>query len=93
MPNAFRLAVTTPILKRGDRKTVSNYRPVAQLSIMCIIMEKCIADYLTSFLNLSAQSDPHQHGFCRGKSTETQLLEVLQDWGMSLSRKHPIHVT
>ena len=92
VPNAFREALVTPIHKKGARKLLNNYRPVAQLSIMCIVMEKIVVDYLVQFLTISGQLDPEQHGFCKGKSTETQLLEATQDWGLALARKRSTHV-
>jgi len=91
VPTAFRLSVVTPVFKKGDRKKPSNYRPVSQGSVMCLVMEKLIVDYLNGFLRSTSRLDPNQHGFTRGRSTCTQLLGVIQDWGEARARGQKVH--
>lgn len=91
VPDEFRQTIVTPIFKKGNRKLVNNYRPVAQGTVMCLLMEKLVIEYLEQFLRGTNQLDSHQHGFCKGRSTETQLLEVIQDWGEARARRRQIH--
>ena len=37
VPNVFREAIVTAVLKKGDKSSVSNYRPVSQGSVSCNI--------------------------------------------------------
>ena len=35
---------------------------------------------------------PHQHGFRKGKSVETQMLECINEWTLSLDKKDSVDV-
>lgn len=80
VPHFFRRSLVTPIFKKGLKTNVENYRPIAQLSVACILFEKILASHLTNLLSLNSLVDVNQHGFRKGKSTATQLLETVQDW-------------
>lgn len=85
VPTVFRHSLITPIPKNKDRSSVDNYRPIAQGSIACIVMERIVVDYLTRHLETTGCMDEHQHGFRKNRSTATQLLEMTQEWGVMLS--------
>lgn len=72
-PTEWKKSLITPILKSGDISNVENYRPISILSTISKIFDRVILKYMqtkTSHL-LAAQ----QHGFRKGKSTITNLLE------------------
>ena len=50
-PQVLKVAQITPIYKKGNKKTCSNYRPVSLLSTFSKILEKCIYFRLSSFLS------------------------------------------
>lgn len=86
VPDLFRKSLVTPVYKKGTRTSVNNYRPIAQLSIACIIFEKLLVTHLTKFLSSNNLLDENQHGFTKGKSTGTQLLETVQDWALYINK-------
>lgn len=82
IPKFFRHSLVTPIHKSKSLSDVENYRPVAQESIACLIIEKVLAEHIFSFLSAKGLLDENQHGFTKGKSTATQLVRMTQDWAM-----------
>lgn len=86
VPQPFRLSVVTPVHKKNSLSDVDNYRPVAQEVVACLIFEKILVDHINRFLSLNNLLDHNQHGFTRGKSTSTQLLETVHDWALYKNR-------
>ena len=66
----MKCANVIPIFKSGD-----NYHPVSITSICSKIMESTIKDNTGKHLRDMNIMHPNQHGFCRGKSTATNLME------------------
>lgn len=56
----------------------SNYRPISLLSVSSKILEHYICDHITTFLKRDGFFALGQHGFHRGLSTITQLVERVQ---------------
>ena len=50
-------------------------------------MEKLVRDQLLEHLESNNLLTPHQHGFRKGRSCTTQLLEVTNDWSTALDAK------
>lgn len=75
-PEKWKMSRVVPILKKGDKFDVSNYRPVAILSNLCKVFEyvlyKRIMDYVKDKLSFN------QHGFISGRSTVTNLFVITQ---------------
>ena len=71
-PQSWKLASIVPVYKKGDRKDVSNYRPISLLSLVAKTMEKLVKPKLLEicYPNL----DDRQHGFLAGRSCTTQML-------------------
>ena len=82
LPNLWLTANITPIFKANDSSNSSNYRPVSLTSVPCKVFESIIVKALTNHTNPCIYSG--QHGFLMGRSTETQLLETLNDWTSAL---------
>ena len=61
----------SPQLKSGSKANISNYRGIAKLNIILKLFEKLLCD------RLSFQASPiltaSQHGFCKSRSTITNL--------------------
>ena len=60
---------------------------IPQTSVVCKLMERIIAADMLDFLTANGHINPHQHGFLRKRSTETNLLEALSDWTLTLNSK------
>lgn len=74
MPVNWKLANIMPVFKKDDPKLPSNYRPISSLSVVSKVLERCI--FNRCYQHLEAQLYHLQHGFLKGKSTTTQLLQV-----------------
>ena len=73
-PTNWKIANVCPVFKKGERHDVKNYRPISLLSIASKVFERCVFNRIIPFIQ--PQLTEAQHGFCSGRSTVTQLLEV-----------------
>ena len=91
VPTDWRLANITPIFKKGDKSTPSNYsRPVSITSICSKLIEDIIfSNVMDHYENNNVLVDV-QHGFRPGRSCETQLLITAQDLSKSLDNKEQV---
>jgi len=71
-PTLWKVAYISPIHKSGPAGDVSNYRPISKLSIFGKIFESIVNDHIN--ISMRSYIIPQQHGFCRGRSTITNLL-------------------
>lgn len=75
VPREWKCANVVPVFKKGNKEDVTNYRPISLLSLVDKIVERCVFDKFFPFL---ADRIYHlQHGFMKGRSTVTQLLEIV----------------
>ena len=77
IPLDWKRANVVPIFKKGDKSKVGNYRPVSLTSLVCKILESIIKDKIIDFLDENELIRDTQHGFTRGRSCLTILLEFL----------------
>ena len=78
----WKKANVSPIFKKGNSKLTENYRPISLLPVISKVQERCVASRLVPHIKNTLY--PFQHGFQKGKSCVTQLLEVFQDIGQAL---------
>lgn len=74
-PNLWKSSFIIPLYKNGGRNKIENYRPVARLSCIPKIFESIITDVVV--FNARSIICPEQHGFIRGRSTTTNLLDFV----------------
>ena len=79
VPADWRRAHITPIYKKGSKSTPGNYRPVSLTSVLCKIMESIMRDAIVVHLTRYKLIRESQHGFMRGRSCLTNLLEYLEE--------------
>lgn len=65
---------------------LSNSRPVSLMSVCCKIFEDIVAKNTGQFLEKNDLLWPFQHGFRSGLSTETQLIETIHDFCITIDR-------
>ena len=83
VPGNWKMANITPVFKQDDPSLVQNYRPISLLCTVSKVLERCVFNHCYPHL---IQFIYHlQHGFLKGRSTETQLLEVYHDILASLA--------
>jgi len=84
VPNSWKCANVVPIFKKGDKCQVSNYRPISLISTIDKAMERCVFDHLYPLVE--GRLHPLQHGFCKGRSCTTQLIQVYHQIGSVLDK-------
>lgn len=77
-PKQLKVAVVKPIYKGGERKILSNYRPISILPYISKILEKLIYIRLMAFLQENDIINECQYGFQKGLSTYMPLI-LLQE--------------
>ena len=79
VPVIWRNANICPIYKKGKRFEAVNYRPVSLTCISCKLMEHIVTSNIMSHADRHKILYPLQHGFRRGLSCETQLVDFIDD--------------
>ena len=79
IPTGFKIGKVTPIYKSGDKNLFDNYRPITVLPIISKIVEKCVYQELTEYLESNNLLSKQQFGFRKGRSTETATTLFLDD--------------
>ena len=79
VPRLLKEAKICPIHKGGDRSLAKNYRPVALTSHLIKIFEKCARNKIMEYLETHNLYSENQHGFRKGRSCLSKLLEHY-DW-------------
>jgi hypothetical protein len=85
-PDKLKTSRIVPIFKSGDKRLCDNYRPISLVSTLSKILEKIVATKLTNFLEINKLLYEHQYGFQRGKSTEQNLLHVINYIGNAINK-------
>ena len=84
-PTEWKLSHVTPVFKKGDATSVSNFRPVSVLSIIPKIVEKVMFDQFYNVFQPLFSSN--MSGFLRGHSFCTTLVKMVDDWRLALDSK------
>jgi hypothetical protein len=72
-PDRWKVSYFTPIIKKGRRSNVEDYRGVAILSTIPKLFELLV--YRKMYKDLNNLMSINQHGFMKNRSTITNLLE------------------
>ena len=88
----WKMAKVTPIYKKGSKNDAGNYRPVSLTSVPCKVLESIMKDVMVDYLESTGFYNHCQHGFVRGRSTLTNLLETLESWTRILDEGYGIDV-
>ena len=70
----FKYQVITPVHKKGSRAIPPNYRPISLTSHLIKIFERVLRIEIVAFLEKNKILCRNQHGFQKGRSCLTQLL-------------------
>lgn len=77
-PEKLKEAIIVPIYKKGGRDFIEHYRPIALLSILAKIFEKCMKCRLLNFLERKGFFSKKQFGFTKGKNTEQAVSNLTE---------------
>ena len=87
-PSLWKQSSICPIYKKGDKKQIENYRPIALLcnfsKVFEILLHKSIMRHVQSYIS------PLQHGFVKGRSTETNLCLFTQFLSDTIDTGHQV---
>jgi Reverse transcriptase (RNA-dependent DNA polymerase)/Endonuclease-reverse transcriptase len=93
IPMEWKSARVIPVYKgRGLKKSPANYRPISLTVDACKTMEELIKDCLIDFIEHNNWFSSSQHGFRKGKSTVSNLLETVHSWLSALDRGSEVDV-
>ena len=77
-PKAWKQSKCVPLHKKGNKRTLENFRPVSLLSVSGMILEKVVADQIEDFFETNELFGSYQFGF-RQKSCVSELLELFDN--------------
>ena len=81
-----------PIFKKGKKNEAGNYRPVSLTSVVCKIMESIIKESLVKYAEANKLIADCQHGFMRGRSCLTNLLESFEMWTRAVDEGYGLDI-
>ncbi|MEW8548405.1 MAG: reverse transcriptase family protein, partial [Candidatus Thiodiazotropha sp.] len=85
-PKLWKNANVTPIHKKDDKSSPSNYRPISLLSQIGKVMERCVHKSLYNYVTVNGILSPLQSGFIRGDSTTYQLIHTYHSFCEAVDR-------
>jgi len=92
VPKDWKEAGVTPLFKKGKKCEVQNYRPVSLTSLVCKILESILKDSMLAHLEKYKLIRNSQHGFTKGRSCLTNLLEFFEDVTFNVDEGKPVDV-
>ena len=90
LPDDWLLANVTALFKKGSRESPENYRPVSLTAIMCKLLEHILHSQISKHLEAHNILTTLQHGFRKGHSCVTQLIQVVDDWMEGVEKSQQI---
>jgi hypothetical protein len=89
-PLMWKLSRIVPVFKSGEKNHIKNYRPVALLCNYAKLFECIFANVMYS--HVSHKIVPEQHGFIKGRSTVTNLMDFTQFVSKALDKRLQVDV-
>ena len=78
-PTRLKYAIVKPLLKKGDKENVANYRPISLLTSFSKVLESFIYDRLLKHIETNNILAVEQFGFRTSSSTEKASYKVTDD--------------
>ena len=90
VPLDWKDAGIVPLFKKGKRDDPKNYRPISLTSIIGKILESIIKDSMLEHLEQHKLIRDSQHGFTRGRSCLTNLIDFMEVVTSMLDEGDPV---
>ena len=84
-PSIFKTSRIRPVFKRGDNRSLGNYRPLSITPFISKLFERLMYVRINNFLSKYELLCPHQFGFRANHSTSDVILEYLNNVYESLN--------
>ena len=81
----FQVAELCYCLKKGDKTSAANYRPISLTCILCKVLEHIMASHLVKHFDKHDLLYDLQHGFREKRSCDTQLTMLFEDLARNTS--------
>jgi len=92
MPLTWKKANVIPLFKKGEKDTLSNYRPISILSVVSKVFEKVIFKNVYNYLHAHNFLTTHQSGFRPKDSTVNQLAYLYHTFSKALDDKLDVRI-
>jgi hypothetical protein len=89
-PARMKYSVVKPLLKKGDKSNMSNYRPISLLTSFSKILEKIIYIRLYKHLITHNILAKEQYGFRENSSTQKAIFNLLKDITNAVNNKRKV---
>ena len=89
-PSSLKTAFLSPLLKKAnlDHEILANYRPISNLKVISIFIEKVVAVPLQKYLEANQLNEPLESAYKPFHSCETALVRVHNDILVSIDKRH-----
>eukprot|EP00061_Rhincodon_typus_P016830 g45248.t1 len=92
VPEDWKIANVTLLFKRRVRQNTENYRPISLTSDVSKILESIVKDEISEYLKMYSKIGQSQHGFIKGRSCLTNLLEFFEEITSRVGQGEPMDV-
>jgi hypothetical protein len=89
-PSQWKTSRICPVYKKGEKSDINNYRPIAIICNFAKIFELLLHTFFHR--HVSRTLSPHQHGFMKGRSVETNLVSLTQFLAEALNENKQVDV-
>ena len=86
-PSEFKVALVTPLHKKGIVTDINNYKGISVLTPLNKVYEKILYDQIRIFFEINKLFSSNQHGFRASHSCETALHEVVSNCLFNIDKK------
>ena len=92
VPDSLKSAVIRPSYKNSDLDPdeLNSYRPISNLSFISKVLEKCVADQLTDYVESNGLFSEVQSAYRSKHSCETATIKIINDVLVQLDKKSKV---
>jgi hypothetical protein len=75
-PDRLKISVVKPLYRKGDKTSMTNYRPISLLTTFSKVLEKFMYNRLSHHMQTNNILVPEQSGFRKNMSTEDSAFKL-----------------
>lgn len=87
VPYMWKEAKIIPLHKKGSTSSAKNYRPIAILSKLSLVLETVVMNQITEHFTRNELFSEDQNGYIKGRSTTTALISMYDQWTRAANEK------